>query len=303
MRSNSKSRHGFTLVELLVVIGIIAILIGILLPALNRARRAAKTTVCLSNMRQVGNAWTMYLTENKGHLPYYIWSGGSADYLWHGYWMGILADYRVASGQLLCPEANEPTPQLYALKGGGLVHNAWSGQFQTATVAIRGDAAKVVNNTKDQVVDPATGTKVWGYRIGSYGFNRNVLLGSSGGSGFDAASSSIVSLRPSTEIPLCYDSLWVDNISMEQGTVSGGVVTAQPQWPKDLDGIDAVTNNTSGKDQGRILIRRHGRAINMVFADGHAATVPLEEVTNLKWKGTWVKFVFTDLKKRFPGAK
>src|SRR4051812_19413123 len=60
---------GFTLVELLVVIGIIAVLIAILLPALNRAREQARATQCLSNMRQVGVALQTYLVESKQVLP------------------------------------------------------------------------------------------------------------------------------------------------------------------------------------------------------------------------------------------
>lgn len=62
-------RRGFTLVELLVVIGIIALLISMLLPALKGAREAAVRIACASNMRQIGTAMAIYLVDNKGTYP------------------------------------------------------------------------------------------------------------------------------------------------------------------------------------------------------------------------------------------
>jgi prepilin-type N-terminal cleavage/methylation domain-containing protein/prepilin-type processing-associated H-X9-DG protein len=76
-------RAGFTLVELLVVIGIIAVLISILLPTLNRARESARSVKCLSNMRQLSEAVFMFAQDHKGYMPgragssVLIWDSGT----------------------------------------------------------------------------------------------------------------------------------------------------------------------------------------------------------------------------------
>jgi prepilin-type N-terminal cleavage/methylation domain-containing protein/prepilin-type processing-associated H-X9-DG protein len=106
----SSTARGFTLVELLVVIGIIALLVALLLPALNRARQQAVGLRCLSQLRQFGTYMQMYVNNNNGKIiPSNVYSStgeyNGASWAWvHWMWLwGDYAKYDKSFGQLMCP--------------------------------------------------------------------------------------------------------------------------------------------------------------------------------------------------------
>jgi len=324
MSRNRRFPHAFTLVELLVVIGIIAVLIGILLPTLNKARRAAKTTVCLSNLRQMGTAWTMYLTDFRGHLPHNFWhQSAPAGYstaqrnsiIWHGFWFGILNDYKVSSSQLLCPEALEPVPWDQSaggaggVKGGGTAFNSWNGYWQTSSpVGIMLD-----RNALNTSADASKG----GYRIGSYGFNGNIFFSAGPDGAYDGTmggpkdadngiktptdpgtggnstayfGGNIAQVKPQAEVPVIFDSTWYENTNMTNGTPQN-----PPPAPPNLSGLGTASGSNG---HWRFCIARHGRSINVCFADGHASNVALEDTYQMKWTPYWRPYALKNLPKQ-----
>ena len=298
-RARTGRHTGFTLVELLVVIGIIAVLVGILLPTLNQARRQARMTVCLSNLRQMGQAWQMYLSDSKGRLPASVWhtapsnlpSGSPQhhDWIWRNFWFGILNQYKVASSQLLCPEAQDPITWKTNITGAGTAFNAWSGQHQTASpVGIRLTSTRV-NNTLDATKG--------GYRIGSYGFNGNLFSGkkppqrpSPTGSSAAHFGPNVSFVKNPAEVPAFYDCTWIDNIQMPNG-----LPNAQPEPPPNLQGLAAPAGGSN--QDWRVLIDRHKGGICVAFADGHAQKVLLPDTYKMRWTSWWYPYTRTNLPK------
>lgn len=100
----TSTRNGMTLIELLVVVAILAILAALALPALGRAREAARRNACASNLKQMGTAFAMYASESKdGKYPMKLYNNGawSRALTWHGpgFYPEYLDDYNVT----LCP--------------------------------------------------------------------------------------------------------------------------------------------------------------------------------------------------------
>lgn len=99
-----KSTRAFTLIELLVVISIISLLIAILLPALGKARDAARNVQCLTNLKQMGLITAMYQSDFRGHCPAAMvrdFEGSGND----AYWAGLLVrkNYLKNAAIMICP--------------------------------------------------------------------------------------------------------------------------------------------------------------------------------------------------------
>jgi prepilin-type N-terminal cleavage/methylation domain-containing protein/prepilin-type processing-associated H-X9-DG protein len=255
MRRNvtHRGRAAFTLVELLVVIGIIAVLIAILLPAMNKARKQAKTVACLSNLRQIGSSFVMYTQGHKGKFSPYFNNGSKSLQ-----WLYQLKRYGHMELARLCPEATEINEQR---RGQG---DMWGGAFFCW------------GPEGGQIKDPITGIGETGsygingflYRLDAEGGNDSSNLSNGGG---NKSWFWELPIKNSTEVPFAGDCIW------------------ENAWPKEGDTPDPnlFYHSYSNGMMNRFCIARHNKAINLVFVDGHAATISLRDLWTLKWHDGW----------------
>lgn len=233
---SAKERKAFTLVELLVVIGIIALLISILLPALNKARESAKLIQCASNMRQIGQAFQMYAAQERGWLPpamssVYRSTGGLrgplvADGNTSLTWVDLLLNTRILKA------------------GGDRYANSGYPWLDYYTVPVLN--CPNIDQSPYYSTAGADYLNVWSYTVPYYIFGVDDSNGTQSG---QYRPSKLASLQPAPQIIILTESL--------VGSPAYYPITFDPQGfsPSGIYGWDV----------------RHGKFANFLMADGHVS--------------------------------
>jgi prepilin-type N-terminal cleavage/methylation domain-containing protein len=251
MKNEFKS--AFTLVELLVVISIIAVLLAVLMPALNKSRESAKTVICSTNVRQLGLGYSMYEMDN-GYMPEFV------DGIVNGItWAGSLRKYyQDVDGIRVCPTASKVGgPEMLNTDG-----NKWGSTF------------------KAWWIDPV---KSWllpdddcGY--GSYGENmwvRKHFLEDS----YPGQCYGVSSVPNANQVPLVMDCRWGGVWPLYDDIIPANTRgTKVQELPYTLSNWRRVEG---------VAMRRHKGGINIIFLDFSGRNVKMEELWNLKWNKSY----------------
>jgi prepilin-type N-terminal cleavage/methylation domain-containing protein len=271
----SPCRHrGFTLIELLVVIAIIAILAGMLLPALSKAKGKAHQSRCVNNNKQLAMASFMYVQDHGKTPPF-----NSADPLYNGInWMGtLIREYNGATNILICPSAPLRSPTISGtttVNKQGTCDTAWE----------RHTTAPAPNPRL--LFAGSIGINGWFY---SNSANRSDIFAAQRDANMFVNEGSI---EQPTKTPVFMDMNWVDVWPLATDAPHRDLYAGRP-----MAGVPMI---------GRLTIARHGAnspssaprnvpaggalpgGITVGMADGHAEFVKLEQVWNLAWHRGYV---------------
>ncbi|HEX3356467.1 MAG TPA: type II secretion system protein [Tepidisphaeraceae bacterium] len=295
-RSILRSRGGFTLVELLVVVGIIAVLISVLLPAINKSRQASVTLGCQAQLRQMYHGLAMYALDNKGRLPwgqYKISDDGGANWIT---WETVIYHYFNSRGAItvkLPPGSNETvlgdssTANLFLCPGTSADGTSRS-SYACNMVAMPDRDLELLytDPTKQQLLQPAYFTKL---------YQHNVLL-------FDTAAI----LNSKLMYAVGYDAdnqYFADPTDTDARFFRGD----DPYQANRFRGsaLPIITNPSQNHDifdsgnpqqpyqaddgtHGNIRYRHNGdQTANFVFADGHIESLRPDQVIRYMFKLRW----------------
>jgi len=245
-----KNHPAFTLIELLIVIAIIAVLITILAPALQSARAQARSSICLSNVKQWGLITRYYCDDNKNRLYQSIAGTGLSGR--DAYWMHATLPYYRDKTIRKCPSAR-PDPDNMK------VGNSWNWDDYGLTFehwGPLGDSER--NNWWDDFAEGSYGINEWcaSPHLPTYwGFPTKLAWKKA-------------DVQAAYQIPLFLDCLFVDGYPMHNDV--------PPQQPDQHNGWDVNAMRMFCFD-------RHRSGINGVFLDASARKIGLKELWRLKW--------------------
>lgn len=249
---SQRRKKGFTLVELLVVIGIIALLISILLPALNKAREQAYQTKCANNMRQIYYSVMMYVNDNKNILP------------------AIPAEQ--------CPQGTTKYPMAWWMQSQGMI-DLTDGRmlpYMPPTLDARLQIFSCPDDASTGDVRPMNAAGAVGPRNFTYSFNAEIDFNPNPPSGhYDNNFVWSSNNPPHSSI----------NISTIRSTANK-IMICEEKWPNDTSCQFVGPTVASGVDPNDVPADRHNGYGNYCFCDGHIdRATPAEIFANINYSG------------------